>query len=832
MKLGFRPWQRLGTRVMLGFVAGTFFAALCFDMLLVGLTAGWMERELDYRIMAHARFVSREVTTALVIGDRGHIGVEVERALREADVVGIEILGAGGEPIESKARKASVWKGRTWAAPKRWASESVEREPTTGKDLWVYVTPIVRVSRADGFGEVDWTDEGRREAPGEGTGEAQLLGWLRVAASRDRISSTLVTVQRYGLLLFGVALVVGLLIGERIRRSVVTPLREADQLARSIAGGRLDQRIPVSSDDELGRLAESMNTMAAAVAESRRRAQTESEALRDVAQAMVAVAQGARASHDPASIFQLMAPQVRRVTQCKGVALAVARPDSQLLHFERFDPPLPWGGLESGLTLDPDMSQRFRDGSATLVRLGLLSPLDDLSRRLSRGGLRSAVLVSLSIAGAPPAVLLVVSDRSEGLEASDVQTVIGLASHLASSLHAQQLNLKLRHSFDELASMRNQLVHAAKMKAMGELAAGVAHDFNNVLGAILGRVQLLQRRLAKSPSPDRDAQASLEVIETVVRDGADTVKRLRQFSIGDESDGGGPVDVSAAIRMAIEYMGPRLEELAAEGRRVTVSFETAEVATVKSNAGLLRQVFTNLLLNAFEAVPDGGKVTLSVRKTGDEVAAAVEDNGAGMPPSVVERVFEPFFTTRGTRGSGLGLAVVYGAMRRMGGRIEVQSEPGRGTRFDLRWPAVAPAGAVTAARRSKPAETDPRATRVLVVDDEDHVRSLLVEIVESCGARTVSCGSAEEALDRFRPGEFDLVLTDLGLPGLNGWELVQAIRARDKRVMVGLVTGWADDVDLAAKEAAGVDAVIPKPFALKDVADVIQKAGEERRRAA
>src|SRR5262249_36172984 len=204
------------------------------------------------------------------------------------------------------------------------------------------------------------------------------------------------------------------------------------------------------------------------------------------------------------------------------------------------------------------------------------------------------------------------------------------------------------------------LVRSEKLRMAGELASGVAHEFNNVLGAILGRAQLLRIRAKSGDLPLQDLSSALEVVERVAQDGADTVRRLRQFATGAGPSGAETVDLDEVIRDAVEYTRPRWEsEALADGRHISVRLLSSAGAWAEGRPSELREVFTNLLLNAVDAMRGDGRIVVSCLARGEVVETAVADEGEGMSEETRSRVFDPFFTTKGDKGTGLGLTVVY-----------------------------------------------------------------------------------------------------------------------------------------------------------------------------
>jgi CheY-like chemotaxis protein len=357
----------------------------------------------------------------------------------------------------------------------------------------------------------------------------------------------------------------------------------------------------------------------------------------------------------------------------------------------------------------------------------------------------------------------------------------------------------------------------------------VAHDFNNVLGAILGRTQLLSHRLEIGALSTEDLVTSLAVIEQAAQDGRETGRRLRQFGQSSPKVAE-PVDLRSVLKDAVEFTRPRWEnEAQAAGLAIHVSLEAQPGLWVAGRASELREVFTNLLLNSIDALPHGGSILLGARLEGDLVHVRVTDDGVGMDGETSRRLFEPFFTTKGDRGTGLGLSVVYGIVQRHGGTIEVVTRPGQGTSMELTFPR-------TVARDAAP-ETEVTldglpALDVMVVDDEAPVREVLRDIAETFGQHVTSCASGDEALRAFRPGAFQLVLTDLGMPGMTGWDLSRRLREMDLDVTIVFVTGWGENVDGGAATQAGADLVLAKPFNIEDVARAIRLAARPRERMA
>jgi signal transduction histidine kinase/ActR/RegA family two-component response regulator len=443
-------------------------------------------------------------------------------------------------------------------------------------------------------------------------------------------------------------------------------------------------------------------------------------------------------------------------------------------------------------------------------------------------------------AGASAAGLIVVLLRSVGAYALFIATPIILITYFTyrtylrnvetSTAQAEQARRhveELSHYIAEQERIREQYAQIEKLSALGELASGVAHDFNNTLAGILGRAQLLL-----STKDSEKIEAGLRLIIKTAKDGAKTIKRIQDFARQRRDHDFQPVSVDQLLLDVREITRPRWKSRAeSEGVHINLELQLgSDEPRVMGDESELREVLVNLVFNAVDAMPQGGTLTLSTRESKESVEIAVTDTGEGMSEEVRSRVFDPFFTTKGKAGMGLGLAVSYGIVRRHEGQIEAESEVGRGTTFRLKLPA-ARSGAPAEAATEPPAITlvpqRPGATRILVVDDEENVRELLRDILESEGYQVALASGGREALRLLGEGVFDAVFTDLAMQGMSGWELARAVRELDKTIPLAVITGWGEAVGAGERSAAQVDWVVTKPF---DAAQILGIAREVARR--
>ena len=820
------PFQRaaagLRFRVLVMLTAGILCVGLGFEVLLMTLTRSWLHQELDFRSQSIASLLAERSLGALAAGDSLALAGEVGYADGGTDVVGTAIYRADGTMVAASPGLSRLWveAGPPPAGIRSKHAAVVSQRHLEDHDMIEVIAPIVRRSLV-----LEPAAAGSDTALARPAIQRQHLGWVRVVMSPDRLEQSVETAAQLGLLVLLVALVLGLLGVSWLGRLVVLPLREASGLAREIAAGRLDRRLPVRGNDELSQLAEAMNTVAAALFEAHQRIEIESTALRTASRAVMAIARSTRTGRDPGAVFGVVATELRRVTGCEAVALAVPLDGDRVLQFAYFDPPAPWGGLVAGAKLASEaiLNLRVPDGSG--ARLALDSDEDQLSHGLAGDGFRSAMLVPLMLESGPQAVLLLASKQLQAFPPGKADVVAGLVTHLSAALHVALLNDQLQGAITELQKTHEYLVQSEMMRVAGEMATGVAHEFNNLLGSVLGRAQLLNLRIGTGKLTQEELISSLRVIERAALDGSEVGRRLRQFGRGTGAADPEPVDLDRVLLDAIEFTRPRWEnEAHVTGRRIEVASESWSGACVMGHSNELREVFTNLILNAVDALPRGGTISLSTSFRGERVLARIQDDGVGMDEDTRKRLFEPFFTTKGEGGSGLGLSVAYGILKRHDATIEVESHPGRGTSIEILFPRaldVVREEAVPAAPYA-----GERPLRVMVVDDDQGVREVLRDMLVALGHQVTAYGTGEEALQGYAAGLHDLILTDLGMPGVTGWKLAQAVRAADRVVTIAFVTGWGDDVRPETLEAAGVNHVITKPFTLEDVVAVTRLAAE------
>jgi PAS domain S-box-containing protein len=446
-----------------------------------------------------------------------------------------------------------------------------------------------------------------------------------------------------------------------------------------------------------------------------------------------------------------------------------------------------------------------------------------------------------------------VRNREVVFKRADGAPFWALVSFQAMTFNDEQAVLVGLYDITDRKRTEQELIRLERLRALGEMSAGVSHNLNNILVGVLGPAQLLYRKME-----DPQALRQVEGIITSARRARDLVQRLHRAVLGGEEGAWRPVEVNRVVREAVQAAQPRWkDESEARGISIRVGFDLQEgLPEAQGTEAGLHDILINLLFNAVDAMPEGGEIRIKtgvrgqgsgkartgVRDQGSQVKdqsrvqgpesrvegsglrtpdsglatggerwveVVVADTGIGMDEKTRGRVFEPFFTTKLDVGTGLGLATVYGTVTRWGGHVEVKSAPGRGATFTLLLPVwVSPgvrAQGPAKVRRTRRA----RRGRVLVVEDDLVVLDLLSDLL-SADHEVEMVQSGAEALERFRPGRYDMVLIDLGMPEMPGDQVAREMRRMDACVATVLITGW--ELGEADPRLSGFDLHIRKPF--------------------
>ncbi len=384
----------------------------------------------------------------------------------------------------------------------------------------------------------------------------------------------------------------------------------------------------------------------------------------------------------------------------------------------------------------------------------------------------------------------------------------------------QESEKSLRQAYEELKKVYQQLILTEKMRTLGQLAGGIAHNLSNLLSTVLGRAQLLKSKLT-----DESLRREVEFIEKAGQDAGRIVSRLREFSKPRTHLTLIPLDLANIIEEALEITKSKWKdeaELKGIKYEIVKDFPEDRLMGI-TNASELREALVNIIINAIEAMPNGGTLKVGIYNVNNEkVAIYISDTGIGMDSETMAKIFDPFFTTKGEYGTGLGLSITYEIIRSHNGEIFVESELGKGTKFTIILPATKEKVSEKV-QKSTLTENASKLT-VLVVDDDESVLYLLKDIFLSLGYKILSAENGKKALEYIQRENFDLLVTDLALPDINGWTLSKVAKQKNDKIPVIILTGWGIDVSEEEAKRRGADYIITKPFDLDELLLVINTA--------
>src|SRR5712691_181576 len=366
-------------------------------------------------------------------------------------------------------------------------------------------------------------------------------------------------------------------------------------------------------------------------------------------------------------------------------------------------------------------------------------------------------------------------------------------------------------------------VQQERLRAFREMAGEMAHDFTDTLSSILARAQILV-----AETQDLEVVQSVRMIEHVALEGTRIVRRLQDFSRTRPARPYQPVDLNQLVSEIVASVRARWSAQL-EPRHISgdVHAEMGVLPVVSGDAVELRNVLTIIAVNALDAMPEGGHLTFRTDTDGSHVFCHVADTGVGMSDEVRLRIFDPFFTTKREKGRDFGLSGAYAIVDRHGGEISVESEVGKGTTFTICLPTAADSTKISPesalAASASAAQFSPGA-QILVVDDSKEVREVLHDLLNRYGHTVVSCPDGESGLVELEARRFDLVIVDVGLPGISGLELANRLKQRWPGTTIALMTGYLDRLGPDDARANGVDFVLGKPFSFDQVRSVIHHA--------
>jgi PAS domain S-box-containing protein len=664
-------------------------------------------------------------------------------------------------------------------------------------------------------------------------------GWIAMVTETQAEAFTGLNQTTASLLMvLGTSIVVLLGAGIVLARSIATGLGSVARAATGLAVGDLDQEVNVWSSDEVGRVAaafrdmicyhQRMAVIADAVAAGDLTADVQPESNRDrlgiALQGMIG------------NLRQLVASLEERTTQAEQLVGEMQvqikerrRVEQQLRIRER--------AMAASTTAIAITDVRAEGSPVIYVnpafeRLIGYSAEDMLTRELGvlagpQTGAAELQEVLAALREERETAVTIMTYRQDGtafwadLTLAPVRDGDGPATHFVSLLS----DVSERKQAEKQAEA---LSRTEKLRALGQMASGIAHDLNQSLMLIASYGVLGQQALEDEP-PDREGLREMfTVVTQAAMDGGGTVKRLLLLARAP-MQGTEPIDLTLLVREVVQLTAPRWRDASqGEGRPIQLDVESTGHPIVSGSPGDLRDALMNLILNAVDALPSGGNIRVRIAQRHDQATIEIVDDGMGMSPEVQAKIFEPFFTTKGDKGTGLGLATVFGVVERHGGQVRVHSAIGKGTRFRLTFPTSNLPFEIQASaldNSTSVAEAEQRQLRILAVDDEPSLTKAVARLLRPYGHLVTTAASGEEAIERLGKQAFDLVLSDVGMgSGMSGWELAERVRTGWPDIRFVLATGWGAGIDPLEARDKGVAAVLSKPYSLDELKSVLAAA--------
>lgn len=486
-------------------------------------------------------------------------------------------------------------------------------------------------------------------------------------------------------------------------------------------------------------------------------------------------------------------------------------------------------GLVGGERLPTDLNGLSRAVQGELVYEAELKGMNfELPKRLLAAGLRSVVLAPLLVDGQVFGLVIAARAEPDGFSSLDCEFLHQVSEHVALAAHEAQLYNALAEAYEGLKQQQQAALDQERLRALGQMASGIAHDINNAISPITLYTEAL---LETEPGLSARARAYLGTIQLAIDDVAETVARMRHFSKPHNEGQRQPILLNTLINQVIDLTRPRWKDEAQRNGRVIVLKRELDstLPALLGVEGELRDALTNLIFNAVDAMPAGGTLTLRTRllpaEQGTAPTAAIEviDTGIGMDELTRRRCLDPFFTTKGERGTGLGLSMVFATIRRHGGEMAIDSQLGAGTTVRLCLAIAAPdTSAPSLGQRIKLPPL-----RLLVIDDDPLLLRTLGEILGEDGHRVTTADGGNLGIDAFaaalQAGQgFDAVITDLGMPNIDGRRVAQAIKALSSHTPVLMLTGWGRRMQDEGELPPHVDYLLSKPPRLAQLREALR----------
>lgn len=686
--------------------------------------------------------------------------------------------------------------------------------------------------------------------------DGRKLGMIYVRADLRRITDRIVVFSIIVLVILGVSVAVAALLTSWLQRPITEPILQLAETAKNISERKdFSMRAPMQTGGEIGTLTAAFNAMLQTIEERRSEllavnAQLRSEIAERLAAESRVTAHAARLTQlnlitrgiaerqDVESILQAVSVSLEDHLPVDFACVGTYEEEGSVLRVASV-------GVR-GATLARDLDMNINasipidaNGLSRCVRGDLVYEPNTYAvpmpfpRRLASAGLRSLVLAPLLVERRVFGVLIAARKQENAFTSGECEFLKQLSEHVALATHQTQLYAALQRAYDDLRQTQQAVMQQDRLRALGQMASGIAHDINNAISPVSLYIESL---LEKEPNLSTQARERLTIVQRAVEDVAHTVSRMREFYRQRPANMSMVrINLNRIVEQVIDLTRARWFDMPQQ-RGVVVElvrdFDPA-LPVIKAVESEIREALTNLIFNAVDAMNRGGVLTMRTTvaeypraglpgETEPRVILEVTDTGSGMSEETLRRCMEPFFTTKGERGTGLGLAMVYGVTQRHGAEIELRSVAGHGTTVRLVF-AIAPG-------RETMADVQPRRPagklHLLIVDDDTVLIKSMRDILESDGHTVVAASGGQDGINKFvdavsSEAPFNAVITDLGMPYVDGRRVAAAVKAASADTPVFLLTGWGTRLVAEGDIPAEVDRILSKPPKLRELRDAL-----------
>lgn len=687
------------------------------------------------------------------------------------------------------------------------------------------------------------------------------IGTLYLQAGLEGMYDQLHLFLGIAVLVLLASVMVALAISSRLQRPISQPIIELTKTVRDIAQDKnYTVRVPAQGRNETGLLTDAFNQLLASIEERDKALLSANESLRQEIverkdaesrvqsqltrlQLLHRITRAISERLDLQSIFQVVIRTIEEHLPLDFGCICLYEPTTHLLTVTGVGVRSEALATELALTKHADI-KIDQNGLAECVS-GKLVYEPDVSQstfpfpqRLARAGLLSFVAAPLVVESKVFGILISARRAPESFSSGECEFLRQLSEHVALAAHQSQLYDALQQAYDDLRQTQQAVMQQERLRALGQMASGIAHDINNAISPVALYTESL---LENEPDLSPRARNYLTTIQHAIEDVAQTVSRMKEFYRQREQQLTlTPVHLNTLVQQVIDLSRARWSDMPQQ-RGIFIKMETALSSDLPAILGVeseIREALVNLVFNAVDAMPEGGTLTL---RTGTSVSTSisanasplpqvfveVQDTGIGMNEETRRRCLEPFFTTKGERGTGLGLAMVYGIARRHNGDLEIDSEVGKGTHFRLVFPVpTAPAVPMNAVAFT-PAK--PTRLRILVVDDDPLLIKSLRDILEMDGHTVGTATGGQEGIDVFRKAQekqedFSAVITDLGMPYVNGRQVAASIKGMSPSTPIILLTGWGQRLIAEGDIPPHIDHILNKPPKLRELREALAQS--------